>query len=360
MSSHQEQQQSRFFLPDFCQLQSLFLLILTAELLAIVFSLVLSATPSWQLLGLISMLTQWIVLMSSALICTFRTRMEKYPVWLIGLISYFFIMLSTVLCSVIGIWFVYQNADILRFGAMNHQQWLIVMRNLAIASILGGILLRYFYLQQQYRIRLAAETNARMEALHARIHPHFLFNTLNSIAALVQISPDQAEKAIENLATLMRATLKDMRVMVNWEQEIKLCQRYLELEQLRLGNRLKLDFSIDDVPETFLIPGLILQPLIENSVLHGISRLAEGGVLEFSAQLKQKTSKAGVKITGVEINISNPMPPEDNKRRQGHGIGLNNVEQRLKLLYQQQAKIQVEETEKIFRLTLWIPEHRST
>ncbi len=351
MNSLQQQQDSRFFLPDFCQLQSLFLLILTAELLAIVFTLVVSATPSWQLLGLISMLTQWIVLISSALICTFRTRMEKLPVWLIGLISYFFILLSTLLCTLIGIWFFYLNADILRFGEMNEQQWLMVTRNLAIASILGGILLRYFYLQQQYRIRLAAETKARMEALHARIHPHFLFNTLNSIAALVQISPTQAEKAIEDLAALMRATLKDMHVMVSWEKEINLCNRYLALEQLRLGERLILDFNIVEVPENFLIPGLILQPLVENAVLHGISRLTEGGTLQFSAKLDHYNGKKGLKI-----KITNPMPPENNKRRQGHGIGINNVEQRLKLLYQQQASLHVTQTTTFFSIVLWIPE----
>ncbi len=344
-------QQSGFFLPDFCQLQSLFLLILTAELLSIVFALVITATPSWQLLGLISLLTQWIVLLTSALICSFRARMEHFPVWLTGLISYGFIMLSTFVCSIIGIWLIYQPANMLPFGELSHGHWLFVMRNLAIASILGGILLRYFYLQQQYRIRLAAETNARMEALHARIHPHFLFNTLNSIAALIPVSPDQAEQAIENLATLMRATLKEMRVMVPFKQEMMLCQRYLELEQLRLGSRLKLNFSIDDVPDNFQLPGLILQPLIENAVLHGISRLADGGVLEFSARVQQKKF-----ISGIEIMIVNPIPPQNNKRRQGHGIGLNNVEQRLKLLYQQQAKLEVEETDKIFRLKLWIPE----
>ena len=346
MTDTKSQHSSRFFLPDFCQLQSLFLVILTAELLAVVITLISYIHPGWAELGLVSMMIQWIVLLSSALICTLRTTIERLPVVLIGFISYFCILLATMLVTMISIWFFHQNIEFGQFTNFTGYQWSMIFRNLAVASILGGILLRYFYLQQQYRIRLAAETNARMEALHARIHPHFLFNTLNSIAALIQISPSQAELAIENLSALMRATLREMRVMVPWEAEINLCRKYLQLEELRLGDRLQQQINVSDVPDDYPIPGLILQPLIENSVLHGIARLPDGGVLKLDASIKNK---------GLSIRLENPLPPKNNTRRQGHGIGLSNVEERLKLLYQLEATLKVTETETDYIIDIWIP-----
>ncbi len=321
-------------------------MVLTAELLAVVITLISYIRPGWTELGLVSILVQWIVLLSSALICSLRKAVEKLPVWLIGLISYACILFATLVCTLVGIWFLHQNVNFGEFSNFTEFQWLIVAKNLAIASILGGIMLRYFYLQQQYRIRLAAETNARMEALHARIHPHFLFNTLNSIAALIQISPSQAELAIENLSSLMRATLREMRVMVSWKQEISLCRKYLQLEELRLGERLQQDINISEVPADFPVPGLLLQPLIENSVLHGISRLPDGGVLKLHASLKNK---------GLSIRLENPLPPKNNTRRQGHGIGLSNVEERLKLLYQLEATLKVTETDTDYIIDIWIP-----
>ena len=350
MNIQNNEPEARYFLPDFCQLQSLFLLVLTAELLAIIFTLIISTQPSWMLLGLISMLCQWIVLVSSGLICVFKSYIEHWKVWQIGMVSYFFILLSTMICTLVGIWFYFYQANFNHFGSMTAIQWKMVQHNLAIASILGGILLRYFYLQQQYRIRLAAETQAKVEALHARIHPHFLFNTLNSVAALIPTSPQQAEVAIENLAKLMRATLKDMRVMVPWKKEIQLCKNYLELEKLRLGDRLQIKIEIDDVDENFLLPGLILQPLIENAILHGVSRMTEGGLLDFSAQQNEE---------GLQISIKNPVPDNKSPKRQGHGIGLDNVQQRLEIIYLQSAKMKVIKEEEFFQINLWIPEIKS-
>ncbi len=346
MSEFNKPHPSRFFLPDFCQLQSFFLVVLTSELLAVVITLISYIHPGWPELGLVSMLIQWIVLLSSALICSLRTSLEKLPVWLIGFASYCCILFSTLLATLVSIWFFHQNVEFGQFSNFTDFQWSMIFRNLAVASILGGVLLRYFYLQQQYRLRLAAETNARMEALHARIHPHFLFNTLNSIAALIQISPSQAEEAIENLSSLMRATLREMRVMVPWQAEINLCLKYLQLEELRLGERLQQQININQVPDDYPVPGLLLQPLIENSVLHGISRLPDGGILKLDASIKND---------GLAIRLENPLPPKNNTRRQGHGIGLSNVEERLKLLYQLEATLKVTETETDYIIDIWIP-----
>jgi two-component system sensor histidine kinase AlgZ len=316
----------------------------------VVITLISYIRPGWAELGLVSMMIQWIVLLSSALICTLRTSLEKLPVWMIGFFSYLCILFATMIVTMVSIWFFHQNVEFGQFSKFTDYQWSMLFRNLAVASILGGILLRYFYLQQQYRIRLAAETNARMEALHARIHPHFLFNTLNSIAALIQISPSQAEEAIENLSALMRATLREMRVMVPWESEINLCLKYLQLEELRLGERLRQQINIDEVPDDYPVPGLLLQPLIENSVLHGIARLPEGGLLKLDASIKNE---------GLAIRLENPLPPKNNTRRQGHGIGLSNVEERLKLLYQLEATLKVTETESDYIIDIWIPrKHR--
>ncbi len=232
---------------------------------------------------------------------------------------------------------------------LNEAQWLFVLKNLTISSIIGAVLLRYFYLQQEYRYRLAAESKARIEALHARIHPHFLFNTLNSIAALVRLSPEQAEQAVENLAGLMRAILNDIQFMVSWEHELKISRQYIELELLRLGDRLQIQFEVDSVPSDFPVPSLFLQPLIENAIIHGITHCPEGGLLKL---------KASISSGQLKIIITNPLAPAKTKERHGTGVGLGNVKNRLQLLYQDKARLRTEKSQGQFQVEIELPDLR--
>ena len=125
---------------------------------------------------------------------------------------------------------------------------------------MSALLLRYFYLQSQWRRQQQAELRARIESLQARIRPHFLFNSLNSIASLVAIDPYKAEQAVLDLSDLFRASLAKPGTLVSWAEELELAKRYLSIEQYRLGERLQLDWQVDEVPDDLPIPQLTLQP----------------------------------------------------------------------------------------------------
>jgi len=340
---------SEQFLPDFCRPNSVFFVVLSAELLAIVLTLAADESPGWTSLGLYSLMIQWTALSSSALLCGLRARLSHFSVFVMGFFAYLLILLATFTCSIIAIWILYQQADFSSFGRLESNHWQIILKNLSISSIIGAVLLRYFYLQQDYRYRLAAESKAKIEALHARIHPHFLFNTLNTIAALVKISPKQSEQAIEDLASLMRAVLNDVQLMVPWKRELTLCQQYLALEKLRLGERLIIQFDADSIPDDFPVPSLFLQPLIENAIIHGIASLPQGGTLSVSAQYRH---------TKLCIEVENPMAPQQINKRHGPGVGLDNVTNRLKLLYGMHAQIKICQQEDLFKVSLQIPEQQ--
>lgn len=141
---------------------------------------------------------------------------------------------------------------------------------------MSGLLLRYFYLQSQWRRQEQAELRARIESLQARIRPHFLFNSLNSIAALVASDPVKAEQAVLDLSDLFRASLARPGTLVAWRDELELSRRYLSIEQYRLGDRLQMDWQVDGVPDDLPIPQLTLQPLLENALVYGIQPRIEG------------------------------------------------------------------------------------
>src|SRR5881392_2079434 len=126
----------------------------------------------------------------------------------------------------------------------------------------------YFHLRN--RAFSPAISEARLQALQARIRPHFLFNTLNAVLSLIRKDPKRAEGALEDLAELFRTVLRDARDMTTLEQELRLCEQYLSIEKIRLGERLRITWELDAAPSDALLPPLVLQPLLENAVYHGV------------------------------------------------------------------------------------------
>jgi two-component system sensor histidine kinase AlgZ len=320
------------FLPDFCRPQSVFLVVLTAELLAIVLTLAGEARPTWTDLGFYSIFVQWTALLSSGLLCGLRRRVSDWPVWQVGVVAWLGILLATFAVALVSFWILNYGGDWRYFGRVSGEQVLDLGRYMGIAAIIGGVLLRYFYLQQQYRARIAAEARARIEALHARIHPHFLFNTLNTVAALVHEAPEQAEKAVEALADIMRAALGEAHVLVPWAEEKLLCERYLQLERWRLGDRLKVVW--DDAglqTRNTAVPALFLQPLLENAIVHGIARRPDGGELVISV---------GEESGQLEVRVRNPLADGEPQNTNGHGLGIDNIRQRLHWLFDGRAVLE--------------------
>jgi two-component system sensor histidine kinase AlgZ len=220
-----------------------------------------------------------------------------------------------------------------------------VLRNVLISLVLGGVVLRYFYLQQQITLRERAELQARLDSLRARIRPHFLFNTMNSIASLIDSRPRDAERAVEDLAELFRASLQEQDRATTVGDELRLCEVYLGIEKLRLGDRLQVDWQVDPEARDRAMPALLLQPLVENAVYHGIARLSGGG-----------TIKVQVACNGpqLEVTVLNPMPatagPTD-----GHHMALANIAQRLQALYGSDGLIEAGADGQQYRVRLAYP-----
>ncbi|GAB3111443.1 sensor histidine kinase [Pseudomaricurvus hydrocarbonicus] len=294
-----------------CSLQAVFLLVLLGELLALALTLADSGLGrfDWEGLGLRSFLMQWIVLLSAALLCPLRFRLSRLPAWLAGALCYLLVLGVTLLCSGLGLWGVdgWQDDDLDT-----------LLGNLLLAAIFAGVVLRYLYVQQQWSNQQKAELSARLQALQSRIQPHFLFNSMNSIASLIATRPELAERLVEDLSSLFRASLAEPG-LVALADELDLCHQYLEIEKTRLGDRLQVRWRVDPVlgegSIPCRIPSLLLQPLLENAIQHGIQPLPEGGLV---------TIDVGLQGEQLTLGVTNPVPGKVTETAFGHsGASIN-------------------------------------
>ncbi|MGB7906128.1 MAG: sensor histidine kinase, partial [Steroidobacteraceae bacterium] len=231
--------------------------------------------------------------------------------------------------------------------------WRFVLPNVLIAAVVGALALRYFYVSQQWRRSVELEARARIHALQARIRPHFLFNSMNTIAALTRTNPAQAEEAIEDLSDLFRVSLSDARAQITLEEEVEIARTYQRIEKLRLGDRLQVHWDVDDLPPRCLVPGLLLQPLLENAIRHGIEPLPQGGIVDVRGRLADGT---------IMLEVTNPKPSgTPPPLRRGHRMALDNIRQRLDLAFPGRAAVEVDITESRYTVRLRFPhaEHES-
>lgn len=223
----------------------------------------------------------------------------------------------------------------------------------AIATLGSGAALSaavFHWLRQRTRLRLPAGTQARLAELQSRIRPHFLFNALNSAIALVRVDPAQAEAVLEDLSELFRAALVGSGERVTLGEEVELAQRYLAIEQVRFGERLQVRWKIDPLVANARVPSLLLQPLVENAVKHGVEPSPTGGHIRIRAQAHHGRAL---------VTITNTVP--EGKPRKGHGMALHNVRERLALLHDLEMRFEAGPIEGgRFRVRLMIPLGRDT
>ena len=204
-------------------------------------------------------------------------------------------------------------------------------------------------LTEVFRLRARAYSpsfsEARLQALQARIRPHFLFNSLNAVLGLMRSDPRRAEATLENLADLFRVFMRDARDLVALDDEVITCKEYLAIEQLRLGERLKVEWHLEEMPGDALLPSLLLQPLLENAVHHGIEPSSETGTIRISA------GRIGER---VRVEILNPVLAEQ-PVRPGNQMALSNVRERLMLLYDMEAELKTGAVDGQFRVLLEFP-----
>jgi two-component system, LytTR family, sensor histidine kinase AlgZ len=344
-TNHSQSGRDSLFLPSFCDMRMVFAVVVIAELLA--FVLVLAGDPRdpWNELGLASLFLQWIALSSAAVLCLARPLLAHVSNTAAALTSYLLLLMTTAVISEAA----YRLGDMLQHGyGGEHAGFLF--RNLAIGAILSALVLRYLFVRHQWGQQIEAEAQARVQALQARIRPHFLFNSMNSIAALTRSDAERAEQAVQDLSDLFRVSLRDASERVTLEAELEVAQRYLRLEALRLGGRLQVEWSIDRLPRKRLVPSLILQPLLENAVYHGIEPLPEGG------QISIQGVAEGRRIT---IVIRNPRAPGSAEaHRKGHHMALENIRMRLQLAFGEQAGVALRDVGDGFETTLYFPREK--
>jgi two-component system sensor histidine kinase AlgZ len=336
------------FLPDFCSLKMLLVLFFLTELLAFLLTLAAGKAELDFLSEFAqhSLLALWITLISAVVLCGLKNSLQQLNDGLAGVVTFVIIQLV----SLLMIWLVITVLP----------QWQVIMpmidgdekiafyaRIMGISALVSAAFLRYLYVLFQWQQQVEAKATAKLNALQARMRPHFLFNSLNSIASLTRINPPLAETLIEDLAELIRASMAiDEVLLVPLAQEIQLVELYLAIELQRLDERLSICWQLDDVPKNALIPPLSLQPLVENAVYYGIEPNPDGGVIVIKGYLR---------CNRLFISVSNPRTLPNAQLRQGNQIALKNLEARLSGCFDGDGLLRIESNDLLYQVTLEIP-----
>lgn len=312
-------------LPDLRNLSVLIRILVVVQLLIVA----LAALTSDSLRTFLYQLSDYIVWVEPGLLLTLAVlsichswlRRRRYPQW----------------------WAL--GMTVLVFLALN---WLLFRGQFAIHRLLGvglGMLALMYYFALQERARSPALAEARLVALTSRIRPHFLFNSLNAAISLVRLQPAKAEMILENLADLFRAQLAEPGRTSTLENEIELAKMYLSIEQERLGDRLKVKWTIQ-APGDTIMPPLLLQPLLENAVYHGVERLRDPGEITVSVVLIRRH---------VSVAVLNPIDPTQPSLHDGNKIALKNLAERLALIFDADATLHVNQGADSFLVRIELP-----
>ena len=324
-----------YFFTKIGQWQHLLELIVASNVLAMV--LALAEARSWQALETARVLQymcfiNWVILSFSALVDYFQEFFAKFSQKMALILGFILLQLvvlfTTCAVNIIQYW----ASPLTDFSEQVLFQG--VGLHLSYGILLGAFCMRYLYMREQWLKQQYSELNARIQAMQARIHPHFLFNSLNSVVSLIAIDPDRAENMLISLSRLFRASFQELK-LVSLGEEIDLCQQYLSIEKMRLGERLKVEWNIQATSlelKRVTIPLLTLQPLLENSIFHGVEKVLQPSTISVLVEILQNQ---------VSIVITNPYSHDTIKSRKGNGIAIENVKQRLKAYYGQTVKFQV-------------------
>ncbi|HEX9450733.1 MAG TPA: histidine kinase [Burkholderiales bacterium] len=233
---------------------------------------------------------------------------------------------------------------VLRFGALILESEMEdAGRDVFFAVATTLTLIGYFNLRN--RALSPALSEARLQALQARIRPHFLFNSINAVLSLIRAEPRRAEAALEDMADLFRVLMADNRDLAPLENEVELCRQYLALEQLRLGDRLQIDWHVDNMPKDALMPPLVLQPLLENAVYHGIEPSIEPGVVSVNIYHVRDQ---------VHMVLRNPYR-KDGSHHAGNKMALGNIRERLALHFDAEASLRARVGDSEYEVHITIP-----
>jgi two-component system sensor histidine kinase AlgZ len=312
------------WLPELCRLPRLAAMLGLAELVVVVVALAPDGSRHWSLSDFLSAsgFALWLSLAVTVCLCAARTALSRLPEAAGTALAVAMTGLIAAACAGIvhGLYGVLDAQSFARHIGF----WRFTLGSATMTALIVALALRYFYVSDRWAAQVVANARAQADALQARIRPHFLFNSMNLIASLVRRDPVVAERAVLDLSDLFRAALGAGDGDSTLQGECELAERYLSIETLRLGDRLQVRWQRpDDLPWQHPMPRLVLQPLVENAVLHGISRLPEGGTIELDIACAEGL---------LQILIRNPAPDPEAPSlalTQGAGHALHNIAHRL-------------------------------
>ncbi len=338
-----EQREQKSFLPDFCGVRMVTAVVLGAVVLAVVVTLasVDSLSEFSARFSLSALYILWIALVSAVLICMLRQWLGKLKHSIAGVVAWLIVLLA---CVVVAAATVRLLPVDLVVGVEPDR---LLIRTLGIGGILGALVLRYLYELHQQRQQELAENRARYQALQARIRPHFLFNSLNTVISLIPEEPERAQQVLHDLADLFRASMRAEGRQVTLEEELGLTRQYLEVEQLRLGKRMRVQWDLQTLPMQVRVPQLLLQPLVENAVYHGIQPSATGGEIRIFGNFREGR---------LNLSVCNTLPTGEVKRHsKGNRMALDNIRQRLHALYGESAGLRTGLVDECYQVRIWLP-----
>jgi two-component system, LytTR family, sensor histidine kinase AlgZ len=340
---------SQGWLPNFLSANALLMLMSAAEMIVLI--ALLAGAPSkagfwamfWQRFGPASLLAQWIAICAAFGLSMLRPRLARLSTALSSVCALTLVGCIAFLCVVLS-----SGAQVVSSPVDTPALTLGFATRIAFVAVLvtAGAL-RYSYVQRQWSLEVQANARVKVEALTARIRPHFLFNSMNTLASLIAIDPERAEQVVEDLSELFRAALKAGEHDITLGEELELARHYLRIEQLRLGPRLAVEFDITQAPLEFKLPALLLQPLVENAVYHGIQPLEAGGTVRLRVERVDRA---------LRISIENPTPAPSDKNTAGNGMAQANIRARLRLAFGESARLQTSVSEALhYRAVVTIP-----
>jgi two-component system sensor histidine kinase AlgZ len=336
-----QEQSMGVYPPSFCNWRLLLTVMVITELAVVLVGLGRGGLPGWQWLGMASIYSQWMALFCASGLCLtsgWTSRLSARGAW-IG--SWLIAIWLSMIFSYAG----WLAVLVFRPGMISDSVGMFVLKSVFAVGLVAVVFFRYLEIRARWRLELMAQAEARVQALQARIRPHFLFNSLNTIASLIPDNPVSAEAATLDLADIFRGSMRRADQLISLSDELELARQYLDMERRRLGERLEVNWRVDELPAAAAVLPLMLQPLLENAVAHGIQTLQQGGKVAVYGRTEGDQ---------VVITISNPLAPEDSDTS-GHGMAIRNIRERLSLAFGSRASLLTNQDEEQFYAVLSLP-----
>jgi two-component system sensor histidine kinase AlgZ len=327
--------------PSFCGWRPLLAVVTITQVSVVLVGIGRGGLLEWQWLGMATLYAQWMALFCASGLCVttgWTSRLSTRGAWIGS-------WLITVFLAVV---FSYAAWLAARFGLaefLPESAGLFVFGSAFAVGLVSLAFFRYLVIRARWRAELLAQAEARVQALQARIQPHFLFNSLNTIASLIPTHPDGAEAATLDLADIFRGSMRRADQPIPLADELRLARQYLEMEKRRLGERLEIEWRVHDLPPGAAMLPLILQPLLENAVGHGVQTRPEGGTVSVYGRSEGEQ---------VVITIGNPVALVEQSSG-GQGMALGNIRERLALAFGTRASLQTHRDQERFYAVLSVP-----